>query len=102
MRLIVIVPALQLSANVSLYNQALTYRSNATLQVALKIISKKALSENKEIANEVHALRELRHKNVMRMYDVVDTPNALVLVLELLDGGMCMPMLFKSHGRELS
>jgi serine/threonine protein kinase len=58
------------------------------LQVALKIISKKALTENKEIANEVHALRELRHRNVMRMYDVIDTPNALVLVLELLDGGM--------------
>jgi serine/threonine protein kinase len=63
--------------------------ADATLQVALKIISKKALTENKEIANEVHALRELRHRNVMCMYDVIDTPNALVLVLELLDGGVC-------------
>lgn len=58
-------------------------------QVALKIIGRKALDDNKEIANEVRALRELRHRNVMSMYDVISTPNALVLVLEILSGGVC-------------
>ena len=47
------------------------------------------MSDEKEIANEIHALRELRHPNIMAIHDVISTAKAVVLVLELLNGGKC-------------
>ncbi|XP_067010659.2 serine/threonine-protein kinase Chk2 [Anabrus simplex] len=65
-------------------------------QYAIKIISKKAYLTNgtknhvndpDKMMNEVIILKALRHPNIIRIYDVVDTPNKLFIVLELMEGG---------------
>eukprot|EP01134_Creolimax_fragrantissima_P003559 CFRG3559T1 len=57
------------------------------VKVALKITERNTINENKEILSEIRALRSLKHPNIVRLYDVIETDRAIILVLELLEGG---------------
>ncbi|CAF3796861.1 unnamed protein product [Adineta steineri] len=62
---------------------------------AMKIIAKKhftllgaqAHSFNQQIQSECSILHGLDHPCIIRVYDVYDTPNAVYIVLELVEGG---------------
>ena len=62
---------------------------------AMKIIAKKhftiigaqAHTFNQQIQAECSILRALTHPCIIRIYDVYDTPNAVYIILELVEGG---------------
>lgn len=39
------------------------------------------------VAREIKILKRVRHPNVIQLYEVIDTPTAILLVMEHLDGG---------------
>ncbi|KAM0748218.1 Pkinase-domain-containing protein [Meredithblackwellia eburnea MCA 4105] len=59
------------------------------LKVALKFLSKRKISTS-EMSNRVHReiqyLSLLRHPHIIKLYDVIDTPSDIVMVIEYLSG----------------
>ena len=59
--------------------------------MAIKIIAKNALQSRpamqQKLEREIAIMKFLDHPNVLRLYDVYDTPNYLFLVLEHVEGG---------------
>lgn len=59
------------------------------LKVALKFLSKRKIS-TPEMSNRVHReiqyLSLLRHPHIIKLYDVIDTPSDIVMVIEYLSG----------------
>nr|XP_033819838.1 myosin light chain kinase 2, skeletal/cardiac muscle isoform X2 [Geotrypetes seraphini] len=44
--------------------------------------------KDKEMAlNEVHVMNQLKHRNLIQMYEALETPNEIYLFLEFLEGG---------------
>eukprot|EP01013_Petalomonas_cantuscygni_P004909 TRINITY_DN1536_c0_g1_i1.p1 TRINITY_DN1536_c0_g1~~TRINITY_DN1536_c0_g1_i1.p1 ORF type:complete len:465 (+),score=125.27 TRINITY_DN1536_c0_g1_i1:328-1722(+) len=58
-------------------------------EFALKMLDKQKAGRKgmKQALVEVDILRSLRHNNVIALYDTFDTPQALCMVLELVEGG---------------
>ncbi|CAF0830654.1 unnamed protein product [Adineta steineri] len=58
-------------------------------EVAVKVIDKIKLDEisRAHLFQEVMCMKLVQHPNVVRLYEVIDTPNKLYLILELADGG---------------
>jgi serine kinase len=59
-------------------------------RVAIKIVNKKKAPRDvvhKFLPREVKALRMIVHDNVIKCYDVIDTDDALYIVMEIADGG---------------
>jgi serine/threonine protein kinase len=56
---------------------------------AIKIVTKSKLSKEDEIAlkDEIAVLTELKHKHIIRLYDVFDEPQYYYLVTEKMMGG---------------
>ena len=56
---------------------------------AIKIYSKQSLIDPQKrntVKNEVNILKQIDNENVMKLYDVIDTPSNLYLVLEYING----------------
>lgn len=62
---------------------------DSTKQVAVKLMKKKNLSESdvKSMRDEIAILRDLKHPNIVRLYDFFETDVAYQLVMELMTGG---------------
>jgi SNF-related kinase len=58
-------------------------------EVAVKVIDKMKLDEisKAHLFQEVMCMKLVQHPNVVRLYEVIDTPNKLYLILEFADGG---------------
>ncbi|KAJ1627558.1 kinase-like domain-containing protein [Pavlovales sp. CCMP2436] len=57
-------------------------------EVAVKIIKKGAKEKDSEkLTIEVDVLRRVQHKNLIRLYEVIDAPDTLYLVMQLCRGG---------------
>jgi serine/threonine protein kinase len=60
-------------------------------EVAVKAFSKSvayAEENGKEaIMNEITLMRQLNHRNIMKLHEVYETSNSLYMCLELLEGG---------------
>lgn len=57
---------------------------------ALKVIDKsktRGAKETRMIENEVNTMRQVKHPNCVRLYDVFDTKDELFLVMEMVKGG---------------
>lgn len=55
---------------------------------AVKVIDKTSIDVNKDsLRTEVRIMKEARHPNVVRLFDVFESPRKVYLVLELLTGG---------------
>jgi calcium/calmodulin-dependent protein kinase I len=56
---------------------------------AIKIVSKSKLSKDDEVAlkDEISLLNELKHKHIIRLYDVFDEAEFFYLVTEKMTGG---------------
>ncbi|CAH8431822.1 unnamed protein product [Schistosoma rodhaini] len=72
-------------------------------KVAVKVIDKTKLDNvsRDHLFQEVVCMKLVQHPNVVRLYEVIDTPTKLYLVLELGDGGDLYDYI-TSHGNGLS
>ncbi len=64
--------------------------NNHGRRVAIKIVNKKKAPRDvvhKFLPREVKTLRMIVHDNVIKCYDVIDTNDALYIVMEIADGG---------------
>lgn len=70
-------------------NVLYTFSFHSTDKVALKILDKTRLDTQAQrlLSREVSSMEFLRHPNVVRLYEVVETPSRLHLVLEYAGGG---------------
>jgi len=58
--------------------------------VAMKTIDRAKLhSENlkKTVEHEIRILKRLKHRRIVRLYEVIETPRAIHIILEYVDGG---------------
>ena len=60
-------------------------------KVAIKIVDKKSIRDDvylrKNMRREAAILQTLRHPNIVRLYEVMETDNNFYMVLELCTGG---------------
>lgn len=58
-------------------------------KVAVKILEKSRVKEQADIRRvnrEIKILKKARHGNVIQLYEVIDTPNAIYLMMENAEG----------------
>jgi serine/threonine protein kinase len=58
--------------------------------VAVKSLYKDYLKDkdnNEKIQNEINALKTIKHKNIMKLYEIFTSDNFLLMVMELCGGG---------------
>lgn len=69
-------------------------------EVAIKIIDKTALNPSslKKLFREVTIMKMLDHPNIVKLYEVIDSPRTLYLVMEYASGGEVFDYLV-AHGR---
>ncbi|KAJ3204716.1 MAP/microtubule affinity-regulating kinase 3 [Entophlyctis luteolus] len=69
-------------------------------KVAGKIIDKEKLDAvtAKKLFREVRIMKQLNHPHIVRLYEVIDTPNELYLIMEFAAGGEIFDYLV-AHGR---
>ena len=72
-------------------------------KVAIKVIDKSRLDKlsKEHLFQEVRCMKLVQHPNVVRLYEVIDTPTKLYLILELGDGGDMYDYIMK-HSNGLS
>lgn len=70
------------------YDDIISVRSSAD-KVALKILDKTRLDPEAQrlLSREISSMEAMEHPNVVRLYEVVETPRRLHLVLEYAGGG---------------
>lgn len=59
-------------------------------KVAVKILEKDRISEVADVervAREIHILKMLRHPNIIQLYEIIETPRELYLIMEFCSGG---------------
>ena len=59
------------------------------LKYAIKIYSRQTLTDRQKrntVKNEINILKQIDNENIMKLYDVIDTPSNLYLVLEYING----------------
>lgn len=57
--------------------------------MAVKILEKSRIKEAADVRRvnrEIKILKKARHPNVIQLYEVLDTPNAIYLITECCDG----------------
>ncbi|KAL1021336.1 hypothetical protein UPYG_G00011930 [Umbra pygmaea] len=57
------------------------------LQLAAKIINTRTAKEKERANNEVQAMNQLSHPNILQLYEAFEAKHQLVLILELVQGG---------------
>ncbi|CCI47099.1 unnamed protein product [Albugo candida] len=59
-------------------------------KVAIKILNRnkiRSLDMNEKVRREISLLRKMRHPHIIRLYEVIDTPTDIFMVLEYVAGG---------------
>lgn len=59
-------------------------------KVAIKILEKDRISDVADVervAREIHILKMLRHPNIIQLYEIIETPKQLYLIMEFCSGG---------------
>jgi serine/threonine protein kinase len=69
--------------------------------VAIKVVDKKKVEREETLNNEIEILSAVDHPSIVRMYAIFDTPEHLLIVMELcvLCNRLCL--LFRMEGGEL-
>jgi 5'-AMP-activated protein kinase catalytic alpha subunit len=59
-------------------------------KVAIKILEKDKIcdvSDVERVAREIHILKLIRHPNIVQLYEIIETPKQLYLIMEYASGG---------------
>lgn len=79
----------------------LAVHSPTSEKVAIKILEKKKLKDSSDIeriAREIKILKKLSHQNIIQLYEVVETSENILLILEYASGGELFDYIV-AHGR---
>ncbi|XP_078283604.1 uncharacterized protein mylk4b [Rhinoraja longicauda] len=57
------------------------------LTLAAKIIKTRAAKQKEEVENEIQVMNQLNHTNLIQLYDAFETKNAIILIMEYIEGG---------------
>ncbi len=80
----------------------LVIHKNNNNKYAMKIYSKKILLDPQKkntVDNEIKILKQLDNSNIMKLYDVIDTPKYLYLIMEYIDGISLLDTIKKETNR---
>ena len=56
-------------------------------EVAIKIIDKAKVEDMNDITREIDVMGQLKHPNVIKLFEIFDEPKKMMLVMELVTGG---------------
>ncbi|OWZ21766.1 5'-AMP-activated protein kinase, catalytic subunit [Phytophthora megakarya] len=69
-------------------------------KVAVKILEKKRIvlaADVERVAREIKILKRNRHQNVIQLYEVIDSPDRIFLIMEHVDGGEMFEYIVSHH-----
>ena len=58
--------------------------------VAIKILEKSKIqdvADVERVSREIHILKLIRHPNIVHLYEIVETPKKLFLIMEFMENG---------------
>jgi 5'-AMP-activated protein kinase catalytic alpha subunit len=70
-------------------------------QVAIKILEKDRIvdaADVERVSREIHILKQINHPNVIKLYEVVDSPKYIFLIMGYASGGELFDYIV-AHGR---
>jgi len=56
----------------------------------VKILEKEKITEEADVervSREIHILKMIRHPNIIQLYEIIETPKQLYLIMEYASGG---------------
>jgi 5'-AMP-activated protein kinase catalytic alpha subunit len=59
-------------------------------RVAIKVLEKQMISDVSDVervAREIHILKKIRHPHIIQLYEIIETPKQLYLIMEYASGG---------------
>lgn len=59
-------------------------------KVAVKVLEKSRIvdvSDVERVTREIHILKQIRHPNLIQLYEIIETPKQLFLVMEYVSEG---------------
>ena len=59
-------------------------------KVGIKILEKDRITDTSDVervAREIHILKQIRHPNIIQLYEIIETPKQLYLIMEYASGG---------------
>lgn len=59
-------------------------------KVAIKILEKSKIKDKADVervTREIHILKIMRHPNIIQLYEIIETPKQLYLIMEMADRG---------------
>ena len=57
-------------------------------EYACKVVKKNAnMNDAQSMSTEIEIMKRIRHRNIVSMYELYETPKCLWIILELVDGG---------------
>jgi 5'-AMP-activated protein kinase catalytic alpha subunit len=59
-------------------------------KVAIKILEKDRIidvADVERVSREIHILKLIRHPNIIQLYEIIETPKQLFLVMEFMQNG---------------
>lgn len=69
-------------------------------KVAVKILEKeriKDIADIERVAREIHILKLIRHPNIIQLYEIIETPVKLFLIMEYASGGELFDYIVTQH-----
>jgi 5'-AMP-activated protein kinase catalytic alpha subunit len=59
-------------------------------KVAIKILEKEKIidvADVERVSREIHILKLIRHPNIIQLYEIIETPKQLFLIMEYMESG---------------
>ena len=60
---------------------------NTKHQYACKVVRKSGMNDAQSMSTEIEIMKRIRHRHVVSMYELYETPKCLWIILELVEGG---------------
>ena len=70
------------------------------LQVAVKILEKRKITEEADVqrvTREIDILKLIRHPNIIQLFEIIETPKKLYLIMEYVSGGELFDYIVKKQ-----